>query len=195
VALGHSGADIDTVLAAIDAGASGFTHLFNAMSGLTAREPGMIAAALSDTRVICGLIADLQHVHPYNCKLAFNSIGAKRLMLVTDAMAHVGSSTQTISWHGNIITRHGDKLTLENGDIAGSCLDMAGSVKNMHEIVQGQLEDILNMAAKVPAGFIGLNNIGQLRVGKQADFVLLNEQLKCEACWIKGKQVSARLAD
>lgn len=199
VSLGHSNATIETVLSAIDAGAHCFTHLFNAMSGLTARTPGMISAALTDKRVSAGIIADLEHVHPYNCKLAYQCLGAERLMLVTDAMAHVGSDIQTLPWLDSTITKVGDKLTLDDGGLAGSCLDMAGAVKNMYGLLsQGVAADempsllnaALNMASKTPAKIIGLERRGQLKVGHHADFIVLNEHLQTQACWINGEQIA-----
>lgn len=206
VSLGHSAANIEQVLAAIDAGASCSTHLFNAMSGLSAREPGLIAAALSDVRVTSGLIADLHHVHPQNCKLAFQCIGPERLMLVTDAMAHVGSDLQTLPWLNSSISKVGSKLTLEDGSLAGSCLDMASAVRNMfhtlcerrnwveNEIKKQQvLADVLNMASRVPASLLGLSGYGQLKVGNRADFVLLDDKLYQQASWIEGKQVSGEI--
>jgi N-acetylglucosamine-6-phosphate deacetylase len=192
VSLGHSAAKLDTVLAAIDAGATGFTHLFNAMSGLTAREPGMIAAALFDKRVSSGLIVDLHHVAPYNCELAYQCIGASRLMLVTDAMAHVGSNLKTLAWLNSQIVRHGDKLTLEDGSIAGSCLDMASAVRNMCGILSGKmalknaLQASLNMASKAPSNFLELKNKGELKVGNQANFVVLGKHQKMKETWING---------
>ncbi|WP_412972667.1 N-acetylglucosamine-6-phosphate deacetylase [Glaciecola sp. MF2-115] len=225
VSLGHSAASLETTMQAIDAGARGFTHLFNAMSGLTAREPGLIAAALNDVRVSSGLIADMHHVAPYNCLLAYKCIGPERLMLVTDAMAHVGSDISTLPWLDSTITRHDSKLTLNDGSLAGSCLDMASAVRNMYgciadaktaevsiaealtaetqitdtktaqskmneatinEAKETALKNTLNMASKVPARFLGLNNVGTLRVGQQADFVLLDDQLSVEASWRKG---------
>jgi N-acetylglucosamine-6-phosphate deacetylase len=197
VSLGHSGADIDTVLTAIDAGAHCFTHLFNAMSGLTAREPGLISAALTDKRISAGLIADLHHVHPYNCKLAYQCLGPERLMLVTDAMAHVGCNMQTLPWLDSTITKVGGKLTLDDGSLAGSCLDMAGAVKNMLTLLSEDaldtekdrlLQDVLNMASLAPATLLGLQTRGQLISGNQADFVLLDPNLNVQACWINGEQ-------
>lgn len=197
VSLGHSGADIDTVLSAINAGAHCFTHLFNAMSGLTAREPGMISAALSDKRVSAGLIPDLQHVHPYNCKLAYQCLGPERLMLVTDAMAHVGSKMQTLPWLDSTITKADNKLTLDDGSLAGSCLDMASAVDNMYTLLSEGvvaseqntlLKDVLNMASKTPAKLMGLTHLGKLMPGYQADFVLLNQDFKVQASWINGEQ-------
>lgn len=199
VSLGHSGADIDSVLKAIDAGATCFTHLYNAMSGLSARQPGLISAALNDERACAGIIADLQHVHPENCRLAYKCLGSERLMLVTDAMAHVGCDLQTLPWLDSVITRANDKLTLADGSLAGSCLDMAGAVKNMYQVLsRGYADehkhvllcDVLNMASQTPANVLGLSDRGQLKIGHQADFVLLDKDLQAQACWINGMQVA-----
>jgi N-acetylglucosamine-6-phosphate deacetylase len=199
VSLGHSGATAEQALAAIQAGASSTTHLFNAMSGLTAREPGLINIALSDVRVTSGLIVDLHHVHPQNCALAYQCIGAERLMLVTDAMAHVGSDIQTLAWLDSTITRMDGKLTLEDGSLAGSCLDMNSAVKNMYDLLKQQprwnnaddlLANVLNMASEVPARLLGIQDIGALKLGNKADFVLLDDNMRIKGCWINGKQVS-----
>ncbi|NMH58408.1 N-acetylglucosamine-6-phosphate deacetylase [Alteromonas ponticola] len=187
ISLGHSNADYETVVAAIEAGARGFTHLFNAMSGLKAREPGMIGAALTQTGAYVGIIADMQHVHPANCRLAINSIGPQRLMLVTDAMAHVGSTVQTMAWEDTMITRHGDKLLTEDGTFAGSCLDMAGAVNNMVNQVHLPLADALQMATSTPAQFLHSNDRGFLKPGCRADFIQLNSQLAVQQCWINGE--------
>jgi N-acetylglucosamine-6-phosphate deacetylase len=200
VSLGHSGADIDTVLKAIDAGAHCFTHLFNAMSGLSAREPGMISAALGDKRVSAGLIADLHHVHPYNCKLAYQCIGPKRLMLVTDAMAHVGSDMQTLPWLDSTITKAQNKLTLDDGSLAGSCLDMASAVENMYTLLsegvqsseeESLINDVLNMASTTPANLVGLTHLGKLMPGYQADFITLSQDFKVKDSWINGEQFTS----
>ncbi|MFT4732801.1 MAG: N-acetylglucosamine-6-phosphate deacetylase [Gammaproteobacteria bacterium] len=199
VSLGHSGATVEQALGAIQAGATCTTHLFNAMSGLTAREPGLINIALSDVRVTSGLIVDLHHVHPQNCALAYQCIGADRLMLVTDAMAHVGSDLQTLEWLDSTITRMDGKLTLKDGSLAGSCLDMNSAVKNMVDLLKQQprwsnaddlLANVLNMASQVPAGLLGIEDIGKLKRGNRADFVLLDDNLRLKGCWISGEQVS-----
>lgn len=199
VSLGHSNAMLSVVERAIEAGAKCFTHLFNAMSGLTARNPGMIASALTQASMYSGLIADLHHVHPLNCRLAYQCIGAERLMLVTDAMAHVGSDMRDLPWLDDTIRKQGNRLSLADGSLAGSCLDMAGAVKNMFKVIsQDLIEDepndmlgnVLNMASKVPASMMLLQDRGTLTTGKRADFVLLDDDLNTQACWISGEQVS-----
>ncbi|WP_041246243.1 N-acetylglucosamine-6-phosphate deacetylase [Brumicola nitratireducens] len=198
VSLGHSAATVEQALAAIDAGATCTTHLFNAMSGLTAREPGLINIALSDQRLTSGLIVDLHHVHPQNCALAYQCIGAERLMLVTDAMAHVGSDLQTLPWLDSTITRKDGKLTLDNGSLAGSCLDMSSAVRNMYSLLRQQarnhdantlLANVLNMASRVPANLLGIVDRGSLQVGSKADFVLLSDDLHVEGTWACGVKV------
>ncbi len=188
ISLGHSNADMDTVLAAVEAGATGFTHLFNAMSGLKAREPGVIGAALTLSHTYAGLIADMQHVHPANCRLAADCIG-ERLMLVTDAMAHVGSTLQEMNWENTVISRHEDKLLTRDGTLAGSCLDMASAVKNMVMHVGIDLAKALKMATHTPARFMGLSNRGLLKPGFRADFIQLNHELTVQQCWIGGEAI------
>ncbi|MCW8108432.1 N-acetylglucosamine-6-phosphate deacetylase [Alteromonas ponticola] len=192
ISLGHSNADFETVVAAIAAGARGFTHLFNAMSGLKAREPGMIGAALTQTEAYVGIITDMQHVHPANCRLAVNCVGPQRLMLVTDAMAHVGSTMQSMTWEDTVITRHGDKLLTEDGTFAGSCLDMAGAVKNMVNQVHLPLADALQMATSTPAQFLNSKDRGFLKSGCRADFIQLNSHFSVQQCWINGKVSSVQ---
>ncbi|MBF7073441.1 N-acetylglucosamine-6-phosphate deacetylase [Glaciecola sp. MH2013] len=192
ISLGHSNADIDTVLAAIEAGARGFTHLFNAMSGLKAREPGMIAAALTHENIYAGLIADFHHVHPINCKLAAKALGKEGLMLVTDAMSTVGSDLQSLPWLNDTISKQGSRLSLADGSLAGSCLDMASAVKNMYQLLSQRarhdtltnfdllaLEQVLTMATSTPAKFLGLEGIAKLHLGSQAEFIVLNNELEC----------------
>lgn len=202
VSLGHSNADFDTVLAAIDAGASNFTHLFNAMSGLTAREPGLIGAAFCQAQTYSGIIADFEHVHPANCYLAYQILGANKLLLVTDSMAHVGSQLTTQPWLGDTITRKGNRLSLNDGSIAGSCLDMSQAVANMYGLITNKpylvrrkqaLIETLNMASRTPANLLGLSTHGQLVSGNRADFVVLDVNLKTQASFIAGELIAGVL--
>lgn len=189
ICLGHSNANAETVLKALEAGATGFTHLFNAMSPLTSREPGMVGAALADADSYCGLIVDLLHVHPTACKLAVKAKSANNVMLVTDAMSHVGSDQVMLDYCDTQIVRQGDKLTVPDGTLAGSALDMASAVRNCHKILGIPLSDSLKMATRTPSAFLSLDNsIGTLTPGSQANFVLLNDDLEVQKCWINGKQ-------
>lgn len=187
VFLGHSNANVDTVLAALAAGAVGFTHLYNAMSPLTSREPGMVGAALTHQESYCGIIVDHHHVHPLSVKLAYQCKTAQRLLLVTDAMAHVGSDLQQLPYLDTLISREGSKLTLPNGTLAGSALDMISAVKNCHFDVQISLTDSLKMATSTPANVLtAQQQLGYLKVGCQANMLLLDNQLAIKNCWVKG---------
>ncbi|WKE66153.1 N-acetylglucosamine-6-phosphate deacetylase [Gallaecimonas kandeliae] len=186
VCLGHSDADFDTVQAALAAGADGFTHLFNAMSQLGSRSPGMVGAALAgDAR--CGIILDGYHLHPACARLAFKAKGVEGLMLVTDAMAAVGSSERHYPYFGDVLYRDGDRMTDKDGRLAGSALDMATAVRNAMAQMGASLEQALQMAGLTPARYLGLDGGGLLQPGMKADMVLLSNDLEVKQSWIGGQ--------
>lgn len=186
VCLGHSNADSVTVKKALAAGATGFTHLFNAMSPFQSREPGMVGTALLDQNSWCGLIVDGHHVHYDACKLAIQAKNKGKIMLVTDAMSPVGSDEQTFELLGAVVHRNGDRLTAETGELAGSCIDMAATVKNTVEHLDCELGEALRMASKYPAEFLSRTDLGQLTAGATASFVLLDDDLSVQKTWING---------
>lgn len=186
VALGHSNAPFETVQNALDAGASGFTHLYNAMSPLTSREPGMVGAALLNNSV-CGIIVDHHHIHPKAVELAYKVKGPHQLMLVTDAMAHVGASDDTIAFFDTHITRRGNKLTTPDGTLAGSCLDMHGAVTNSINDINIALEHASTMASATPARFTKIHDrVGEIEVGKRANFLVINNDNTLLEVWQNG---------
>lgn len=194
VCLGHSNASFEITQAALSAGAVGFTHLFNAMSPLTSREPNMVGAALLDEHSWCGLILDGHHVHPATAKLAVRAKKNGKMMLVTDSMSTIGSSQQVLEFDGHKIELSGDKLTSQTGQLAGSALDMITAVNNAQVMLGVSLEEALRMASVYPADFLGLNKKNpQLSIGANADFTLLeysnNSALHVSQTWIGGKQI------
>lgn len=191
VALGHSNATAEQVEAALLAGATGFTHLFNAMSPLTSRAPGVTGAALANTNSYCGLIVDHHHVHPTSAKVAINAKGAERIMLVTDAMAHTGSTIARLDFFNTQILRQGDKLTTPEGTLAGSCLDMHRAVLNTHRDLQVSLRKSVVMASATPAAFLGLGDtMGSIEAGQVANLLLLDNELRLANIWLRGEPVS-----
>ncbi len=189
VFLGHSNADYQTAQAAIDAGASGFTHLFNAMSPFTSREPGMVGAALLNDNALCGLIVDGHHVDYTACKLALKNKPAGSLVLVTDAMSVVGTDIERFAFFDREIIRTGDKLNSTTGELAGSALDMATAVRNTVSYLDIDLEEALRMASLYPAKYLGLDHlIGQLVSESRADFIALDENLLVTHSWVAGQQ-------
>ncbi len=193
VCLGHSNASYEVTLAALSAGAVGFTHLFNAMSGLTSREPNMVGAALLDKDSYCGLILDGHHVHPATAKLATHAKASGKMMLVTDAMSTIGSNQQSLSFDGHQILLEGDKLTSQTGQLAGSALDMITAVNNAKKMLDVSLEESLRMASLYPANFLNMNELPQLTIGSKADFTIVEKgnhtALQVRQTWIDGKQI------
>lgn len=192
VAAGHSDAPYEVVRAAIDAGLSGFTHLFNAMSQLANRAPGMVGAALEDDATFAGIIADGHHLHPATLRVAVRAKGVHRLMLVTDAMPSVGTDSPSFMLQGREIWRDGDTLHGADGVLAGSTLTMAGAVANM--VAQGRvpLRVAVAMASATPAAFLGLaNRTGIIAAGTRADLVLVDRDFAVHETWIGGQPSGA----
>ncbi|MDP5145118.1 N-acetylglucosamine-6-phosphate deacetylase [Shewanella sp. ULN5] len=194
VCLGHSNADYDTVVAALDAGASGFTHLFNAMSPLGSREPGMVGAALEHQDSWCGLIVDGHHVHSAAAKVAINAKPRGKMMLVTDAMPPVGMSEDaSFELFGIKVVRQGDRLNASTGELAGCVLDMVGAVNNSVTMLGLSHDEALRMASMYPAQFLGLEkSLGVVKPGFKADLVLLNSANQVSRTYIGGKIVFAK---
>lgn len=188
VCLGHSNADSATVQAALNAGATGFTHLYNAMSPLTSREPGMVGVALADPHSWCGVIFDGYHMHPLAAKVALAAKPAGKLMLVTDAMSPVGTDATEFDLFGGKVVRHGNKLTDAEGRLAGSVLDMAAAVRYAIESLDVAPDEALRMASLYPAQFLHASHLGKIAVGYQADMVLLDPNWQVRQNWIAGQQ-------
>lgn len=190
ISAGHTNARYGEIRAAIDAGLRGFTHLFNAMSPLTGREPGTVGAALEDLHSWCGLIVDGHHVDPVTMKLALRCKPIDRFMLVTDAMPTVGMQGEFFMLQGRrIMVRDGMCLD-EAGTLAGSNLDMAAAVRNAVRMLNVDLATAARMASEFPAAFLGLDReLGRIAPGYRASFVVADDALNVTATWIDGKRV------
>ena len=187
VSAGHSDADYETVRAALDAGMTGFTHLFNGMSQLTNREPGMVGAALEDRTTFAGVIVDGHHIHPASLRVAINAKGIDKLMLVTDAMPTVGADEQEFMLQGRAIQLEGDRLVSADGVLAGSTLTMASAVANAIEQGRIGLSAAVEMASSSPAHFLGLGDqIGAIRAGFRADLIAMRDDFTVARSWIGG---------
>jgi N-acetylglucosamine-6-phosphate deacetylase len=191
VSAGHSAATFEQTNRALAEGLSGFTHLFNAMTPFTSREPGMVGAALSDSESWCGLIADLHHVHPASIALALRTKPLEQFFLVTDAMPTVGWDKTTFMLGSTPITAKDGRLTGPDGTLAGAHLDMATAVRNMIAGVGLAPEIAVAMASASPAAFLGLGAVrGRIAPGLAADLVHVNrtagDGMDVLATWIGG---------
>jgi N-acetylglucosamine-6-phosphate deacetylase len=186
VALGHSAATYGQTRAALAEGVTGFTHLFNAMPQLTAREPGPIAAALETAAAWYGLIVDGVHVAPATIRIALRGLGQP--ILVTDAMPPVGGKRDAFLLQGRSIRTRAGKLTDEQGRLAGSLLDMASAVRNCVFLLGIPLPDALRMASTAPAAAIGLSRrLGRLQRGYRADVVAVDPAaVRVLGSWVAG---------
>lgn len=190
LSLGHSDCSFDTASAAAAQGVRCVTHLYNAMSQIGNREPGMVGAALARPELSAGLIADLVHVHPEAIRIALAAkTGPGRIFLVTDAMAPAGSDISEFTLNGRVIRREGGRLTLADGTLAGADLDLSTAIRNLVGLDVPE-KDAVAMATSVPAAVIdATDEIGSLRKGCRADMVLLDTAGAVRAVWRGGAAV------
>ncbi len=192
VCIGHTNADFSTAQKAVNAGATGFTHLFNAMSPLQGREPGVVGCALLNDNTQCGLIVDGHHVDYASCQLAIKAKPAGGIFLVTDAMPPVGTDMKEFPLYDRTVYVENGKLTSTTGELAGSSLDMATAVKNTHLGLKVPLDESLRMASLYPAQFLygqHENVRGELKAGMQADMVILNDDFSVLETWVGGEKI------
>ncbi len=188
VAAGHSEATGAQMAEAAGEGLTGVTHLFNAMSQLTPREPGIVGAAMADARLMAGIIADGIHVAPQSLQAAFRAMGRERLMLVTDAMPTAGGASSSFSLQGRRIRLVDGRLTDEAGTLAGAHLTMDLAVRNAVAMMGASLADALVMASATPARFLGLQGErGAIAPGQHADLVALDAGLSIAGVWVGGE--------
>ena len=189
VSLGHAEASAEEARAAFAAGACAATHLFNAMTQLSSRAPGLVGAALADPRVVCGLIADGDHVHEVAMRAAFNAKGAAGIALVSDAMPPAAGGPPVFALQGRRMTRTGTRLISEDGALAGSAITLRDAVRNVVETLGLPLADALRMATSTPARLLRLDQrIGRLAPGLRADLVHLSDDLGLAGVWIGGRK-------
>jgi len=188
VSAGHTNATYSQIQGALHQGMTGFTHLFNAMSQLTGREPGVVGAALDDPDSWCGIIVDGEHTDPVVLRISMRSKRHDRFMLVTDAMPSVGTDNKSFDLQGRKIRVSGNLCLDEDGRLAGSNIDMASCVRNAISMLGLPLPEAVRMASRYPAEFLGLGQeLGRIAPGYRANFVLADEQLQVLDTWIDGE--------
>ena len=192
ISAGHTNATFEEMGEALAGGVRGVTHLFNAMSPLTHREPGVVGAALHDPECWCGLIVDGRHVHPAVLQLALAAKRPDRFMLVTDAMPNVGSGKNWFMLQGRRIEVRDGVCVDEHGTLSGSALDMATAVRNCVDLLGLPLEQAARMASTYPAQFLGLGGeLGRISPGYRASLVALDPDVRVQSTWIDGERSDA----
>jgi N-acetylglucosamine-6-phosphate deacetylase len=188
VCAGHSNATYTQIRAAVAEGLEGVTHLFNAMSPLTSREPGVVGAALEDDSLWAGIIADGHHVHPASIRLAQQTKPPGKLVLISDAMATVGGSVGQFSLYGEVIQEREGKLHNAAGALAGSAIGMIDAVRYTSMEVGIALDECLRMASLYPATILGLDDrLGRIDNGYRADLVHFDDNFAVHNTWLAGQ--------
>ena len=186
VCCGHSDATYSTTLLALQAGVSGFTHLHNAMRPMLAREPGVVGAALESKDAWVSVIVDKHHLHKTTLLNSMKVKPLQKIILVTDAMATVGSDTTSFTLYDEQIHLQQDKLVNNHGRLAGSAISMMDAVKNTTQWLGLPLAEALRMASLYPAEFLGEPRLGRIKPGFQANLVHFDSQYHVRATWVGG---------
>lgn len=190
VALGHSDASFDEAVDAVDAGANIFVHVYNGMSGLHHRNPGMVGAAMS-TDSYGELICDGHHVNPNAANILMNAKGRDRIALITDCMSAGGMPEGDYKLgEFPVVVKDGTARLKDSGNLAGSILRLKEAVKNVVEWEIADVFEAIQMASLIPAKSLGIDNVcGKLHEGYDADFIVLDENLDLKATFLNGKRV------
>jgi N-acetylglucosamine-6-phosphate deacetylase len=190
VSLGHSGADFDTAVAAIEAGARHATHLFNRMTPMTHRAPGLVGAVLAREEVAAELICDGYHVHPAMCRLAIAAKGPQSVMAITDGTAASGLPVGSFArLGGRRIEARSDAAFLDEGTLAGSTLTMDRAFRTIITRLGFSVVEAATLCSTTPARELGLTGFGVIAVGAIADLVVLDRGFRVVRTFIGGEQV------
>ena len=193
ISLGHSGADFERSIEAIDAGARHATHLFNRMTPMTHRAPGLAGAVLAHDAVTAELICDGFHVHPAMCRLAIAAKSVGGVMAITDGTAGAGLRSGTLTRLGGRTIRVSDQAALlEDGTLAGSTLTMDRAFRNIVTMFGMSIPEAATMCSTTPARALGLTRFGVVAEGNIADLVVLDRAFRVVRTFIAGEQVYGR---
>ena len=190
VSIAHTDCTYEEASAVLDAGASHLTHLYNAMPGIHHRKPGVIPAAVENEQVSAELISDGQHVHPASVRLAFRMFGPARMVLISDSLRCCGMPDGEYELGGQPVFLQGGVARLSDGTIAGSATNVYDCM--LRAISFGiPREDAVRAATYNPARQLGcLDEVGSIRDGKQADFVICDAELNRREVWLAGEKLA-----
>jgi len=188
---GHSDASYDELDDAIKNGLDGFTHLFNAMGQISAREPGVVGSALHFENTFASIIVDLHHVHPSLIQLAYQLKPTGKLFFISDSMATINHGKPSFELYDEVVNESDGRLVNSEGKLAGSSITQIDAVKNAYQKCNIPLNQALAMASRYPAEYLGIeNHLGSLKPGYRADLVHFDSNFKVHNAWVSGKQIN-----
>ena len=191
---GHTDASYDELEQAAKNNLNGFTHLFNAMSQMSAREPGAVGAALDFDNLYASIIVDLHHVHHSLIELAYQKKPIGKLFFISDSMATINHGEPTFELYDEIVSEQNGRITNAEGKLAGSSITQIDAVKNACQQCNIQLDHALAMASRYPAEFLGVEHyLGSLKPGYRADLVHFNSNFEVNNVWASGEQIKQAL--
>ena len=188
-ALAHSDATYEEAAAAVEAGANIFVHIYNGMSGLHHRKPGMVGAALSLDKVFAEMICDGHHVHPAAARVVTRARGPQETVLITDCMRAGGMGEgQSRLGEFEVVVKDGTARLKDTGNLAGSILELKQGVKNVVDWGLVSPAEALRMASLTPAQSVGIDSVcGRIAPGYEADFIVVSDQLELKATYLDGE--------
>ena len=188
---GHSDATYDELDDAIKNGLDGFTHLFNAMGQISAREPGVVGSALHFENTFASIIVDLHHVHPSLIQLAYQLKPKGKLFFISDSMATINHGKPSFELYDEVVNESDGRLVNSEGKLAGSSITQIDAVKNAYQKCNIPLNQALAMASRYPAEYLGIeNHLGSLKPGYRANLVHFDSNFKVHNAWVSGKQIN-----
>ena len=191
---GHTDASYDELEQAAKNNLNGFTYLFNAMSQMSAREPGAVGAALDFDNLYASIIVDLHHVHHSLIELAYQKKPIGKLFFISDSMATINHGEPTFELYDEIVSEQNGRITNAEGKLAGSSITQIDAVKNACQQCNIQLDHALAMASRYPAEFLGVEHyLGSLKPGYRADLVHFDSNFEVNNVWASGEQIKQAL--
>ena len=187
---GHSDANYDQLEEAVKYGLDGFTHLFNAMGQISAREPGVVGSAFDFDETSASIIVDLHHVHPSLINLSFKQKPKGKLFFVSDSMATINHGEPSFELYDEVVSESNGRIINSEGKLAGSSITQIDAIKNAYQKCSIPLESAISMATLYPAEYLGVSDyIGQLKKGYRADLAHFDSNFHVQNVWLAGKQI------
>ena len=187
---GHTDASYDQLEEAINYGLDGFTHLFNAMGQISAREPGVVGSALTFDYTSASIIVDLHHVHPSLIQMAYKQKPQGKLFFVSDSMATIHHGEPSFELYDEVVSESNGRIINSEGKLAGSSITQIDAIKNAYQSCNIPLNEALAMASRYPAEYLGVANyLGSLKSGYRADLTHFDLDFQVQNVWVAGKQL------